>query len=843
MPRARLRPIGALAYLDSVVLLAALAACRPQPPGSPREGDPISSEPRRLPTGVTLDPAGRSFPVGQMPLAMIPAPEGDRVVLLLNGYRDEGVQVVEPATGRVLQTLVQPAAFIGLAFDAAGKRLYASGGNQDVIYRYDWSGGAATRADSIVLAAKPRSSPGTRYPAGLALSRDDRYLYVAENLVDSLAVIELASGSVVQRLPAGRYPYAVVVGPEGTVYVSAWGGSQVSVFKTIPAIESAASRLEAAGTITVGRHPSALLLSGDGGRLYVASASTDRVSVVDTRAARVVAELVDTVPGGPGEGSTPNALALAPNGRRLYVAEADNNAVAVFDLSSNTSGVVASGGAASDRLAGRIPVEWYPTALLVARDTLLVANGKGRGTAPNQADGPGPGRVNRGGYTLSQLTGTLSTVPLAGLDSAALRPLALRVARANGWSRAPGTGAYPPFQHVIYIIKENRTYDQVFGDLPQADGDTSLVFFPRAVSPNHHALAERFGIFDRFFVNAEVSADGHNWSAAAYATDYTEKTTQLNYSDRGRSYDYQGENRDVRPAEGEDAAEPAAGYLWDLARRRNITFRNFGEFATAEDGAAGGAGWRYVGLKPFLETHTDPAFPTFDLAISDQHRADVWLAALAGWEKDGTMPALQYICLPNDHTAGARAGSPTPRAYMADNDLALGRMIEALSKSRFWRSTVVFVLEDDAQNGSDHVDSHRAPVLVISAYNRPRVWHRFTNTTDVLATIEEILSLNHLSQFDAFGRPLRGIFADAPDLTPYAALRPATPLDERNPAAGPGAEESARLDWSREDRVDDATFNRILWTAIKGPGRPYPGARAIREPLGVAGSGRGDGDR
>jgi hypothetical protein len=558
----------------------------------------------------------------------------------------------------------------------------------------------------------------------------------------------------------------------------------------------------------------------------VASASTDRVAVIDPRSGAVITEVVDTVPGTSGEGSSPNGLALSADGRRLFVAEGDNNAVAVFDLAATTAGTAA--GAPQDRLLGRIPVEWYPTAVLLHGDTLIAANAKGHKTGPNGADGPGPGRTTRAGYTAAQITGSLSVVPLAGADFDAF---SRRVAHANGWDVALGTASYPPFEHVIYVIKENRTYDQVLGDLPQGDGDTSLTYFPRAVSSNHHALAERFGLFDRFHVNAEVSADGHNWSTAAYTTDYVQKTVPLNYGGKGRSYDYEGENRGMRPADGEDAAEPANGYLWDLARKRGITFRNFGEFVTTS--------WRddrtlppwYRGLKPFLESHTDSAFPGFDTAIPDQLRADVWLAALRSYEQAGAMPALQIVRLPNDHTSGARVGAPTPRAQMADNDLALGRMIEGLSRSSFWKNTVVFVLEDDAQNGPDHVDSHRSPLLVISPWNTTRTWHRFANTTDVLATIEEILTLGHLSQFDAFARPLRGIYAAKPDLAPYTALVPETPLTEKNVANAPGARQSARIDLRVEDLVDDDEFNRILWLAIKGTGRPFPGVRAATTPV------------
>jgi YVTN family beta-propeller protein len=789
----------------SIRWLAALvlAGCSTTP-SSPTPDD--INGPRRLPTGATLDPAGTTSDLGPYPFAMVQAPERDRVVVLLAGYRANGIQVVLTTTGKVLQTLPQAAAFVGLAFDPSGHTLYASGGNRDVVYEYAWAGGAATLRDSLVLEARTARQAGIRYPAGLAPSADGRFLYVAENLDDSLAVIDLATRRVVQRVAAGRYPYGVTAAADGSVYVSSWAGIAVRRWRR------AGDRLEFVATIPAGRHPSALLLSANSQTLFVASATTDRVSMIDTRTNQLTGELRDTVPHGTGEGSAPQALLLSPDQRRLYVAEGDNNAVAAFDL-----------GGAVPTLVGRIPVGWYPSALALRDDTLVVANAKGRGTRANTVDGPGPFRkVPETGYTLGQLTGTLSVVPLAGVDWAAT---SRRVAHANGWDRDPGGAAYPPFEHVIYIIKENRTYDQVLGDLSQADGDTSLVFFGRAVSPNHHALAERFGIFDRFFVNAEVSADGHNWSSAAYATDYVEKTVPLNYGGKGRSYDYEGTNRGVRPADGEDAAEPANGYLWDLARRGNISFRNFGEYVS--DPKPGETVYR--GLKPFLDGHTDSTFPGFDLAIPDQRRADEWLRALAGFQQSGAMPRLQIIRLPNDHTRGAAAGALTPQAYVADNDLALGRMIEGLSRSAFWKNTVVFVLEDDAQNGPDHVDSHRSPLLIISAYNRPHVWHRFGNTTDVIATIEEILSLDHLSQFDRFGRPFRDIFAAAPDLTPYVALTPATSLTARNPANTPAARASAGLDFSSEDRIDDDVFNRVLWQAIKGA-TPYPGATRMTAP-------------
>ncbi|CAN5903351.1 hypothetical protein BH11GEM1_BH11GEM1_19440 [soil metagenome] len=800
------------------VTVAALGCGAPGRPG----GEGPSDRERQLPTGARLDPVGESTVLGSMPLAIALAPGGQRAVVLLGGWREQGIQVIETATGRIAQTLLQPAAFVGVTFSPDGHDLYVSGGDDDIIYRYEWNADSARLQDSLPLGPRPKRGAGARYPAGLAISRDGRMLYVAENLGDSLAVVDIATRRVVQRLPAGRYPYGVVLAPDGTVYVSAWGANTVSAFAP-----RGDGQLSGTGAFRVARHPSALLLNADGSRLFVASGSTDRVVVVDTKSQAILRELNDAPPGGPGEGSTPNALALSPDGTTLYVAEADNNAVATFSLSHATAGV--TGATANvDRLVGRVPVGWYPTGIALTGDHLLVTNGKGRGTGPNP-DGPTPDKPRGPGsrsYTLGQTTGSLSRIPLAELTTAALERHSAQVALLNRWDTA-ATGqvrraAYPPFEHVIYVIKENRTYDQVFSDIPTADGDTSLLFFPRRISPNHHALAERFGVFDRFFVNAEVSPDGHNWSTAAYVSDYAEKTIPSQYSSRRKPYDYEGTNRGEVPAD--DVNEAANGYLWNAAERAGISFRNYGEFVTTDihrNGAT--ADTEYVGNKPFLRTHTNPQYPGFNTDITDQRRIGVWLDEFAGYVRSGSLPALEIVRLPDDHTAGAAAGKRTPFAFMADNDLALGRMVEALSASPYWKNTVMFVVEDDAQNGPDHVDSHRAPFLVISAWNVGGVYHRWTNTTDVVATIGDILHLGRLSQFDAFGRALSDVFSAVPDSARYAALPASIPLDSRNPGGTRGAIDSRRLDFSAEDRADEDLFNRVLWRTIKGPSTRYPG--------------------
>jgi YVTN family beta-propeller protein len=812
---------GGMNRLLAVLAAMMLSACSAP---SPRVDSELNTQnpggSPRLPTGAKLDPAGSSIDLGPLPLAMTLSPDRSRVIFLLNGWREQGIQVVDRRSGNVVQKVNLPAVFLGMAFAPDGKSLYVSGGNEDVIYRFDWRDGTATLADSIALAFKQPGHSGTRYPAGIAISNDGRTLYAAENLADSVAVIDLASRRVVQRLATEKYPYGVVVGRDGSVYVSAWNGWTVSAFPPRPN-----GTLDAGTRIRVGRHPSAMALSPDGSRLFVTSGSTDKISVVDTRNLQVLTTLSDPVPAATGEGSTPNALAVSPDGSRLFVAEADNNAIAVFTLSASTSGVASV--STADSLIGRIPVGWYPSAVAVDGNELLVANAKGRGTAPNPRHWqPGqPQPQHSPDYTLGQINGTFTRIPLANASATELTAFSTRVSNANGWNGARPGKSYPPFEHVIYIIKENRTYDQVFGDLRQADGDTSLLFFPRAVAPNHHALAERFGIFDRFFVNAEVSPDGHNWSTAAYVTDYSEKTIPSHYSSRGRTYDYQGTNRSEIPDD--DVSGPSSGYLWDLAARAGIAYRNYGEFVSeADDPPATGGAVTTIATKQALVGHTNTAYSGWNLDIPDQARADVWIKEFQQFVQHGEMPALEILTLPNDHTSGSSANRPTPRSYMADNDLALGRIVEALSKSPFWKNTVVFVLEDDAQDGPDHIDSHRSPLLVISAWNRGKVFHRFANTSDVVATIEEILGLGTMSQFDHYGRPLREIWEATPDLTPYTALRSSVPLTEKNPPRTALAEASKKLALDRADMADEDLFNRILWTAIKGK-RPYPGSRRM----------------
>ncbi|HEV8436295.1 MAG TPA: bifunctional YncE family protein/alkaline phosphatase family protein [Thermoanaerobaculia bacterium] len=727
-----------------------------------------------LATGVRLDPAGEFVDLGNMPIGMALAPDGAHLAVVLSGFREQGLQIVDLKTRQVTQTLKQEAAFYGAAFSPDATHLYVSGGNDDTVFCYRWSNGTATLERKIVLGKQKADKTGSRYPAGIAVSKNGRYLYVAENVGDALAVVDLQSENI-DRLATDHYPYAVEVAGDGNVYVSAWGADTVSVFGT-----RANGTLFHRARIAVGRRPSALASDRAGKRVYAALGGSDDIAVIDTAKRRVTKTLRDPAPGAPSEGSTPNALALSPDGATLFVAEGDNNAVALFDTATGT-------------LKGRIPTDWYPTALLTTSSELLVLNGKGHGSHANPG-GPTPGKgIERPlEYDLGQLNGTLR-ITKAKENAASLAAYSRRVAAANNWTVKRSTQAYPPFKHVVYIVKENRTYDQLFGDLKEGDGDPSLVFFDHRSTPNHRALALRFGLFDRFFTNAEVSAQGHIWSTAAYVTDYSEKVVPSMYADKRAD------------TAGDDDAVPEMGWLWTLAKKAGVSFRDYGQLILNPQGGPETPDISAVCLK----------YPAADFKIRDQKRADAWIDELKEFSADGNMPQFELVYLPNDHTAGGRAGMGTPTAYMADNDLALGRMVEALSHSPYWKDTVMFVLEDDSQAGPDHVDAHRGPLLVISAYNRPGTIHRFANTTDVLGAIEDILKMGRLSKYDYFSRSFADVFASTPDLSPYSAITPEASLDEKNPEKTKASELSKHLDLSAPDRIDDALFNQILWAMLK----------------------------
>ncbi|MBL9129435.1 MAG: bifunctional YncE family protein/alkaline phosphatase family protein, partial [Verrucomicrobiales bacterium] len=519
-------------------------------------------------------------------------------------------------------------------------------------------------------------------------------------------------------------------------------------------------------------------------------------------------------------GSTPNSLALSPDESLLFVANANINAVAVFDVREP----------GRSRSLGFIPVGWYPTSVRLTPDGrhLLVANGKGSASRANRY-GPQPGNEAPASireYIGGLLPGSLSIVELprdredleAFLRKTTEKTLACRPP-VPPKSLEPGhpipvsVGQPSPIRYCIYIIKENRTYDQVLGDLPQGRGDPGLCLFPEKVTPNHHQLARDFVLLDNFYVESEVSADGHEWTMGAYATDFVEKLWPMSYGhNQDRKYAY--------PAEGRfKIAEPAGGYLWDRAIEAGVTFRSYGEFVnngtTTNDPCST--------LVPALQNRFDPGFRSFDMDYSDLARADRFISELRRFEREGDMPRLQVVRLPNDHTAGTGAGKLTPTAYVAENDLALGRVIEAVSHSKFWPQTAIFVVEDDAQNGPDHIDAHRTVAFVVSPYvRRGTVDSTLYSTCSMLRTMELVLGMKPMTQFDAAAMPMFESFGPRPDFTPYKALPARVDLQERNLASAWGSDESATMNFAREDAADDLRLNEIVWRSVRGPESVMP---------------------
>jgi YVTN family beta-propeller protein len=774
------------------------------------------------PNHWTLTPAGLQVEVGDRPLGLAATPDGRHLVISNNGQGVQSLVLFDTATQRVVQVIpyASPEAlFLGVAVTPDGRRVYASAGGNNKIRAYEFDGRALRARAPIVLGDRKARI----FPAGLAVSPDGGTLYAALNLDNAVAFIDTAARRVrltVRLAPPARpddigtLPYALLlVGRK--LYVSEWNGGGVSVIDT--------DRGTLLRRIPTGGHASGLALSPDRGRLYVANATSDTVSAIDPATDTVIGTVdLTPYPGAP-MGSMPNAVAVSPDGKTLYVANGGNNDVAVVET-------------ATLAIRGLIPTAWFPSALAVSPDgrLLYVANMKGLGAGPNPR-GPNPERRVPGEqFIASMARGTLSVIDVP--DAETLSRYTAQVVKNNGFdethqvlTRTPQAttphavprrvGDPSLIRHVLYVIKENRTYDQILGDLAQGDGDPGLVLFGRDVTPNHHALAETFTLFDHCYADAEVSADGHNWSTAAVATDYVQKTWPANYSGRNRSYDFEG---------GSSAPAPLGGYLWEYAARAGVSYRVYGEFNafTARPPA--------ITPAPFakaLDGHLSPTYPGYDLTITDQARVDAWKAEFDDFIRTGKVPALMILRLPNDHTAGTRPGLPTPKAMVADNDLALGRIVEAVSRSPIWPATAIFVIEDDAQNGPDHVDAHRTVCLVASPYaRRGYVDHTMYSTVSMLRSLELILGLPPMSQFDAAATPMFAAFTDAPTLAPYQALTPTQPLGERNGPDAYRAEDSLRLALERADEADEAAFNAILWHAIKGPDVPMPPARTAFRP-------------
>lgn len=799
--------------LSAGIVLAALGSAA-ETETVVRPGETPGTARIQLPNQWSLDPVGQSRRLGLFPMNMRLSPDGQYLAVIHCGFGAHEIIVFRTSDNREVSRVTQRNAYYGLIFSPDGSRLYASGGEDELVYEYPFVDGHLQQPRVLSLLSEGQDPAKVKeVPCGIDLAPDGG-LFVARTWGNGVSWMDSEGGEgSVKGLafdPETR-PYDVKFltrdGQVEGMYVSLWGASAVARVTEDGVVRR----------IPTGDHPNEMVLSADGSRLFVANANVNTVSVIDT-ATDTVVETLNTAmyPNSP-EGSTPNSVDLSPDGKRLYVANADNNCIAVFDVSKPRQ----------SRALGLIPVGWYPTSVRVSPDnkTLYVANGKGFSSFANP-EGPNPylsGRRTTEQYLAGLLPGTLSIIPvptdeeLVGLTERVYACSPYRRDRQPVAAPPPGNpipakvGDPSPIKYCIYILKENRTYDHILGDMPEGNGDPDLCLFPEPWTPNHHALAREYVLLDNFYVESQVSADGHEWSTAAYVTDFVQKTWPSNYGGHGLAY----------PSEGSfPTAYPTAGYIWDQCAKAGVSYRSYGEFTVHPHGPDQPG----VARVPGLEGHFDPRYVGWDMDIPDVRRAEWFIEDFERLVQEDKLPQFMIVRLPNDHTIGTRAGKLTPRSMVADNDLALGQVIEAISRSRVWKETAVFVVEDDAQNGSDHVDAHRTVAFVISPYTRNRgLDSTFYSTASMLRTMELILGLEPMSQYDAGARPMYNTFLNEPDTTPYFC-RP-VPEELRTRVNGPdayGAEESAVMDFSKEDAADDIALNEIIWKSIRGADSPMP---------------------
>lgn len=762
-----------------------------------------------LPNGWSLTPAGRNINLGDLPLNLVISNSRKYAAVTNNGQSTQSIELIDIANQKVIDTREIKKSWYGLAFSKDDKYIYASGGHDNQVNKYAIRNNKLILADSFILG---KQWPETIGPAGLAV--DDvksGKMFVVTRDDSSLYVFDLKTKKIAQKLTIMAEGYSCIFSKDKKkLYISVWGGKKVLVY------DIAAGKI--AGEIPAGYHPNEMCLSRNGKYLYVANADDNSVSVISTADNRVIETLNAALYPNAPSGSTSNGVALSEDDKTLYIANADNNCLAVFDVSVPSKSIS----------KGFIPVGWYPTNVKVVGRQILVINGKGLSSFANPG-GPNPtGKrqivLHHAGdplksepvqYIAGLFKGTLSFIIEPTPEQQAVFSAAVyqntpyskdKELIANGEPGNPipsKVGEPSPIKYVFYVIKENRTYDQVLSDVPGGKGDTSLLLFGERVTPNQHKLVKEFVLFDNFYVNAEVSADGHNWSMGAYANDYLEKTWPSSYGGRGGSYPGEGQmkignNRD--------------GFIWDLCRRSNVTYRSYGEF--------GNYGKANIDA---LEGHMATGFAGYSLAIPDTTRFSQWRKDFDSLIAVGALPRFNSVRFGNDHTEGMRAGRPTPFAHVADNDLAVGMFVEHISKSPIWKECAIFMVEDDAQNGPDHVDAHRSTLYVISPYlKRKHVDHTMYSTTGVLRTIELILGMPPMTQYDAAAASLFKSFTNKPDFTPFNHLPANVNLKERNVKVSKAAKMSAQFDWRKEDAIPDLVFNDILWLGIKGVPAPAP---------------------
>jgi DNA-binding beta-propeller fold protein YncE len=933
--------------LVSVVLYSLTAVvpslAQQAPPRSPRSPVP-------LPTSKMLSvPApGRIADTNSFPTTLVISPDGRYAVMLNGGYgtqetmAHQSIATLDLKTNHIsdypearLSDEAHQSYFLGLAFSSDGKRLYASigsltdplgekaGNTGNGIAVYSFANGKVTAerfipiapqqlaAGKRVLEGFQKTPPHTAipYPAGLVLisaeaDTPDRLL-IANNLSDNVVLLDPASGKVLQsfdlsvsdQVPSS-FPYTVVTTRDGKrAWCSLWNASQIAELDlTNGKVVRWIKLQEPKDPLAPGSHPAAMLLSPDEKLLYVSLSNVDTVAAVSTGNGLPL-NLLHTTPKEPKiAGTYPIALAQSADGKHLFVADSSLNAVAVFDVSDLLAHSGTAGSSVSGPPLGFIPTDWYPSALAVDGGDLFIATAKGEGTRPNKDMGKTAYETKHHGhpYIPTLLRGSIARLGIPA-TLGRLPELTRIVEQDNLLHSDPGTirfaGSENPIKHVIYVIKENRTYDQVLGDLNVGDGDPTLNLYGSDITPNQHKLAMQFGVLDNFYDSGEVSGDGHLWSTAAITSDYNEKTWQIAYRGKERTYDFGGSVGEEIPLEHNqpDIDDPSTGFLWDNVARHGLTYRDYGEFVVAEwcgksrrasspkegtpstltapcprteirqgdtlppnvgnpHGGASPWPWPVPALrrvkptKSALRDHFDPLYPDFNTDYPDQLRADEFLneftAYVSARESDEAaefqLPAFVLLYLPDDHTGGTRPDLPRPAASVADNDLALGRVVEAVSHSPYWDDTAIFVLEDDAQDGADHVDAHRSIAFVVSKYSpgsaaKPYVEHHFYTTVNMIHTLETLLDLPPMNQNDASAPVMGGLFAGAGDQPAYNAdyrNRDNGLIYETNRRRAPGAKVSSRMDFSRPDAAGAPSLNMVLWRDRKGD-TPMPAPRHI----------------
>lgn len=765
-----------------------------------------------LPNGWSLTPVGKRLPLGDLPLNMAVSASKKLVAVTNNGQSVQSLQLISTVTEKVLHSIEIPKSWYGLHFSADEKYLFASGGNDNWILKYAIRNNKLLLSDSIKLGDK---WPNKISPTGIEIDDNAHLMYVVTKDNNTLYIINLISKKIIEQYKLDGEAYTCLLAPgKKQLFISCWGCDKILVFdlKTKSFVQK----------INVGDNPNEICLSKNGNYLFVSNANDNSVSVIDTKQYKVIEVLNAALYPNAPSGSTSNAVALSGDDKTLYVANADNNCLAVFDVSKP----------GFSKSKGFIPAGWYPTNIKVIGKKIYVTNGKGFSSFPN-AKGPDPTnkeeevnyqqadfkkKQSRIEYIGGLFKGTMSIInepaakQLSVYSQAVYRntpytkekELSSKIEAGNPIPSKVGNPS--PIKHVFYIIKENRTYDQVLGDVSKGNGDTSLTLFGEKITPNQHKLVNEFVLLDNFYVDGEVSADGHNWSLGAYATDYLEKTWQTSYGGRGGDYDAEG-NRAIANNKGD--------FIWGQCRRAGVSYRTYGEFA--DD---------YKANIPVLENHFCPFYTSWDQKVRDTTRVNQWKKDFDSLLAANALPQFNSLRLINDHTEGLRKGAPTPFAHCADNDLAVGMFVEYLSKSPIWKESVVFIVEDDAQNGPDHVDAHRTTAYLAGGFvKRGYVDHSMYSTSSILRTIELILGLPPMSQYDAAAEPMWRCFSSTANLQPFASVPPRIDITEKNIASNQWQQKSDSFDWSKEDAIPDMEFNYVLWYGLKGDQSTFPGPR------------------